>query len=158
MSIEIYEEGEEKDFLPITIKDIIEDYYNFKLDSATRQRKYVEARAIYYYILRNKFNYSLSAIAKTLNKNHATVLHFTKQFDSWLMYDRVIRTDYQQIENRLNTAMTINPDAFKRSDSLEGFYEKEHRELRWKYNFLLTKLKEEGNKTAENPAFQLTND
>jgi hypothetical protein len=158
MSIEIYEEGEEKDFLPITIKDIIEDYYNFKLDSATRQRKYVEARAIYYYILRNKFNYSLSAIAKTLNKNHATVLHFTKQFDSWLMYDRVIRTDYQQIENRLNTAMTINPDAFKRSDSLEGFYEKEYRELIWKYNFLLTKLKEEGNKTAENPAFQLTND
>jgi len=146
-----------KDFLPVTIKDIIEDYYNFKLDSATRQRKYVEARAIYYYILRNKFNYSLSAIAETLNKNHATVLHFTKQFDSWLMYDRVIRTDYQQIENRLNTAMTINPDAFKRSDSLEGFYEKEYRELRWKYNFLLTKLKEEGNKTAQKPEFQLTN-
>ena len=146
-----------KDFLPVTIKDIIEDYYNFKLDSATRQRKYVEARAIYYYILRNKFNYSLSAIAKTLNKNHATVLHFTKQFDSWLMYDRVIRTDYQQIENRLNTAMTINPDAFKRSDSLEGFYEKEYRELKWKYNFLLTKLKEEGNKTAQKPEFQLTN-
>jgi len=146
-----------KDFLPVTVKDIIEDYYNFKLDSATRQRKYVEARAIYYYILRNKFNYSLSAIAKTLNKNHATVLHFTKQFDSWLMYDRVIRTDYQQIENRLNTAMTINPDAFKRSDSLEGFYEKEYRELRWKYNFLLTKLKEEGNKTAQKPEFQLTN-
>lgn len=146
-----------KDFLPITVKDIIEDYYNFKLDSATRQRKYVEARAIYYYILRNKFNYSLSAIAKTLNKNHATVLHFTKQFESWLMYDRVIRTDYQQIENRLNTAMTINPDAFKRSDSLEGFYEKEYRELRWKYNFLLTKLKEEGNKTAEKAEFQLTN-
>jgi len=146
-----------KDFLPVTIKDIIEDYYNFKLDSATRQRKYVEARAIYYYILRNKFNYSLSAIAETLNKNHATVLHFTKQFDSWLMYDRVIRTDYQQIENRLNTAMTINPDAFKRSDSLEGFYEKEYRELKWKYNFLLTKLKEEGNKTAQKPEFQLTN-
>jgi len=146
-----------KDFLPVTVKDIIEDYYNFKLDSATRQRKYVEARAIYYYILRNKFNYSLSAIAKTLNKNHATVLHFTKQFDSWLMYDRVIRTDYQQIENRLNTAMTINPDAFKRSDSLEGFYEKEYRELKWKYNFLLTKLKEEGNKTAQKPEFQLTN-
>jgi len=146
-----------KDFLPVTIKDIIEDYYNFKLDSTTRQRKYVEARAIYYYILRNKFNYSLSAIAETLNKNHATVLHFTKQFDSWLMYDRVIRTDYQQIENRLNRAMTINPDAFKRSDSLEGFYEKEYRELRWKYNFLLTKLKEEGSKTAQNPEFQLTN-
>ena len=146
-----------KDFLPVTVKDIIEDYYNFKLDSATRQRKYVEARAIYYYILRNKFHYSLSAIAKTLNKNHATVLHFTKQFDSWLMYDRVIRTDYQQIENRLNNAMTINPDAFKRSDSLEGFYEKEYRELKWRYNFLLTKLKEEGNKTAQKPEFQLTN-
>src|SRR5210317_468615 len=157
MNKDIYEEGEEKDFLPVTVKDIIEDYYNFKLDSATRQRKYVEARAIYYYILRNKFNYSLSAIAKTLNKNHATVLHFTKQFESWLMYDRVIRTDYQQIENRLNTAMTINPDAFKRSDSLEGFYEKEYRELKWKYNFLLTKLKEEGNKTAQKPEFQLTN-
>jgi len=146
-----------KDFLPVTVKDIIEDYYNFKLDSATRQRKYVEARAIYYYILRNKFHYSLSAIAKTLNKNHATVLHFTKQFDSWLMYDRVVRTDYQQIENRLNNAMTINPDAFKRSDSLEGFYEKEYRELKWRYNFLLTKLKEEGNKTAQKPEFQLTN-
>jgi len=146
-----------KDFLPVTIKDIIEDYYNLKLDSATRKRKYVEARAIYYYILRNKFHYSLSAIAKTLNKNHATVLHFTKQFDSWLMYDRVVRTDYQQIENRLNNAMTINPDAFKRSDSLEGFYEKEYRELKWKYNFLLTKLKEEGNKTSQKPEFQLTN-
>ena len=146
------------DNAPAIVKAIVEDYYKLDITTKSRQNQYIEARAVYYYILREKFKYTLGAIAKIMNKNHATILHFTKQFDSWINHDRMLRYDYSQIEARIDKALEVNKESFRNSVSLEGFYEKEYRELRWKYNFLLTKLKEEGNLTAENPAFQLTND
>ena len=56
-------------------RDIIERFYNIKLDNKSRERKYVYARAIYYYVCRKYSNYNLAQIGKSLNKNHATVLH-----------------------------------------------------------------------------------
>jgi len=118
------------------IKEIVEQHYQLKLETNTRKREYVEARSIYYKLLREKTRLPLSHIGKTLNKDHATVLHSLKNLKDWLEYDQQIKSDYNSILDRINYAISINPDEFCSAESLEGFYEKEYKILKQKYNFL----------------------
>jgi chromosomal replication initiator protein len=55
-----------------------------QIHSKTRIREVVEARYIIFYILRNHYNYSFSAIANKFGKNHATVLLACKKIESLL--------------------------------------------------------------------------
>lgn len=56
-------------------KELVEDFYGIDLTLKCRKTIYIEARAIYYYLCRNLGNYSLNKIAKSLDKNHATVMN-----------------------------------------------------------------------------------
>ena len=146
------------DNAPAMVKAIVEDYYKLDITTKSRQNQYIESRAVYYYILREKFKYTLGAIAKIMNKNHATILHFTKQFDSWINHDRMLRYDYSEIEARIDKALEVNKESFRHSVSLESFYEKEYFKLEWKYKFLLSRLEQKEHGVSKNPEFQLTND
>ena len=125
------------------IKEIVEDYYKLKIDTKTRQRKYVEARAIYYKLLRENSRMSLEAIGKTVNRDHATAIHSLKQIKDWLEYDKEIKRDYNTINSRLQDAMRLNPELFKDVLKMESFYEIEYHRLKHdselKYKSLLTK-------------------
>ncbi len=123
------------------IKEIVEQHYQLKLDTNTRKREYIEARSIYYKLLRDKTRLPLSHIGETLNKDHATVLHSLRNLKDWLEYDKQIKTDYLTILERIDYAISVNPDEFYSAESLEGFYEKEYKVLKQKYNFLKTVLK-----------------
>lgn len=57
------------------IKKVIEERTNINLDMDTRKREFVYARALYYKLCRDLTKCNLQQIAKTVNKNHATVLH-----------------------------------------------------------------------------------
>ena len=122
------------------IKEIVEQHYQLKLETNTRKREYVEARSIYYKLLRDKTRLPLSHIGETLNKDHATVLHSLRNLNNWLEYDRQIKTDYNTILQRIDYAISVNPDEFYSAESLEGFYEKEYKILKQKYNFLKSVL------------------
>jgi predicted nuclease with TOPRIM domain len=125
------------------VKEIVEDYYKLKIDTKTRQRKYVEARAIYYKLLRENSRMSLEAIGKTVNRDHATAIHSLKQIKDWLEYDKEIKRDYNTINSRLQDAMRLNPELFKDVLTMESFYEIEYHRLKHdsdiKYKSLLTK-------------------
>ena len=60
------------------IKNLVEKEFDLQLKRKTRRRVYVEARAIYYMLLREKGRMSFANISETLDKNHATVLHAVK--------------------------------------------------------------------------------
>lgn len=75
-------------------RDIIERFYNIKLDNKSRERKYVYARAIYYYVCRKYSNYNLAQIGKSLNKNHATVLHGIRELPHILKFDKKLKQDF----------------------------------------------------------------
>ena len=51
-----------------TIRKLVEQYYELDITSQTRKRKYVEARAIYYKLVRDNTRLSLEAIGKTVSK------------------------------------------------------------------------------------------
>jgi hypothetical protein len=125
------------------VKEIVEDYYKLKIDSKTRQRKYVEARAVYYKLLRENSRMSLQAIGNTMKRDHATVLHSLRQIKDWLEYDKELKRDYNTINNRLQDAMRLNPELFKDVLTMESFYEIEYHRLAEesenKYKSLLTK-------------------
>ena len=125
------------------VKEIVEDYYKLKIDSKTRQRKYVEARAIYYKLLRENSRMSLQAIGKTMNRDHATAIHSLRQIKDWLEYDKELKRDYNTINSRLQDAIRLNPELFKDVVTMESFYEIEYHRLKHeselKYKSLLTK-------------------
>ena len=124
------------------IKEIVEDFYKLKIDLKTRQRKYVEARAIYYKLLRDNSRMSL-AIGKTMNRDHATALHSLKNIKDWLEYDEQLRQDYKTLNKRVEHAAKLNPDFLSQAVSIEGFYEIEYKKLEEKHTYIVN------NKIAE---------
>ena len=80
------------------LKRIIEDVCNvdFKLNS--RKRKYINARAIGYEILRNKEHQSLQNIARYFNKTHCTVLYGLKNFKYMMLEDAQMKRNYQEVD------------------------------------------------------------
>lgn len=57
------------------IYEYVNTIYGIDIKSDTRKRDYVEGRALFYVIARNKTNYSLTCLGEYLNKHHATVIH-----------------------------------------------------------------------------------
>tara|TARA_R110002012_G_scaffold42523_2_gene115730 strand:+ start:18929 stop:19336 length:408 start_codon:yes stop_codon:yes gene_type:complete len=52
---------------------------------------------VYYKILHDN-QYGWSAIAKTLNKNHATVIHGVKQFEGLVKFDKELLDHYRLVK------------------------------------------------------------
>ena len=132
------------------IKNLVESEFNLQLIRKTRRREYVEARAMYYMLLREKGRMTLSDIAKTLDKDHATVLHAIKSLRNWMSYDTNMKSIYANLEEKVDNLVRLNPESFPFTTDVseEKFYisayknlEAKHRALRGRYSFLLFKLK-----------------
>jgi hypothetical protein len=137
------------------VRQIVEDYYKLDISKVTRRRPYIEARAIYYKLLRDNTHYSLSVIGKTMGKDHATVLYFTRKAKDWLLFDKEFEQDFLALSKRFNKAKQLNPEAFSKSETLEGFWEGEYKELKVRYKYLQAQLKKLNPELAEQ--FELTN-
>ena len=160
------------------IKNLVESEFNLKLKIKTRRREYVEARAMYYMLLRDKGKMTVCAIAKTLDKNHATVLHSLKGLRDWMNYDTNIKSIYTNLEKKVDNLIRLNPESFPFTThvSEEEFYisayknleaksklhykelEDKNRKLKGRYSFLLFKLKHTSPKTYETFKELETND
>lgn len=78
-------------------KKIIEFETGVNVEIVSRKRNFVEARAIYYKLLREISGMTLHAIADTVNKDHATILHSLKSVDDWMRYDTKLADKYKNI-------------------------------------------------------------
>jgi hypothetical protein len=84
------------------IKTLVEQEYGYSVDDKTRKRQVVEARAMFYYILKNFSNLTLAAIARTVNKNHATVLHGLRNFEVWREQNKYLEFAFKNIVYKLD--------------------------------------------------------
>ena len=57
------------------IKETMETDLNINLSEKSRRRVITEARSVYYQVCYTKLNMTLQEIGKTVNRDHATVLH-----------------------------------------------------------------------------------
>jgi len=80
------------------LKRIIEDVCKVDFKLRSRKRKYINARAIAYKILRKKEYQSLHTIARYFNKNHSTVLYGLKNFKYMVLDDAQMKRNYQEVE------------------------------------------------------------
>ena len=90
-----------EDYHTKKIKRLVEQEYGYFIDSPTRKREVVEARGMYYKVLKEFTNMSLAAIAKTVGKNHATVLHGLKHFDVWRKDNKYLDIAYKNVLEKL---------------------------------------------------------
>lgn len=76
---------------------IINDTFNVDIVSKTRKQDYVDGRMIYYRILRD-LGYGYQPIARTLNKDHSTIIHGIRAFDDVTTYDKELYNKYAVIK------------------------------------------------------------
>lgn len=84
------------------IKKLVEQEYGYFIDSPTRKREVVEARGMYYTILKEFSSLSLAAIARTVGKNHATILHGLKNFKQWRKENKYLDLAYRNVVDKLS--------------------------------------------------------
>jgi hypothetical protein len=65
-----------------------------------RDRENVEARAMYYALLRKYTNMTYLKIGKSVGKNHATVMHAANSLPFWLKQDEGLFNTYNRISNK----------------------------------------------------------
>ena len=125
------------------LKNIIRTETSIDLDNKKtlicRDRDFVEARAIYYKLLREYTNMTYFKIGKTVNKNHATVLHAANNFDWWLKQDEGLLNVYTKIKERFRNYLGYEKADKKLEYNLERLLEnyidlkKQYEELKDKY-------------------------
>lgn len=76
-----------------SLKNIINLVFFVDIDEHTRKRQVVDARRAYAKILRDA-GFSYEFIGKTINKNHAAVIHYVKSIDSLLKYDTIFEKKF----------------------------------------------------------------
>lgn len=72
-----------------------------RLLEKTRKREVVMMRKVVCYIMSRKMGYSLTAIGKLLEKDHATVLYHSKCVENYLKFDRKFRVTFAEIQEGL---------------------------------------------------------
>lgn len=63
--------------------DFVESFFGISLSSKSRKRPIVEARMMYAKLMKRHTNLSLTDIGRSIDKDHATIIHYLNNF-TWL--------------------------------------------------------------------------
>lgn len=100
-----------KDQVKKSLAEIIQAYLGVDVCNTSRKREIVDARMIYFKLLRDS-NYSFASIGQSLNKDHATVVHACKKIKDLIETDKAFRDDYETIRDVFFQFKGTNPTRF----------------------------------------------
>jgi hypothetical protein len=80
------------------LKRIVNDIFLVDLEVKNRKRNVVDARKVYSKILRDN-GYSYDLIGETLGKDHATIIHYIRNIEYILSYDKILKDKYVACKN-----------------------------------------------------------
>lgn len=80
------------------LQKIVNDVFLVDIQVKGRKRGVVDARKVYSKILRDS-GYSYELIGETINKDHATIIHYVKNIEYLLSYDRILIDKYIACKN-----------------------------------------------------------
>jgi len=80
------------------LKKIVNNVFLVDLQATSRKRDMVDARKVYSKILRDN-GYSYEFIGETIGKDHATIIHYIKNIEYLLSYDRILIDKYVTCKN-----------------------------------------------------------
>lgn len=84
------------------IRFAVQNYFDLDITSKHRTQDYVYARFVYCKLARELTSLSLQKIGKSINRNHATVIHAVKEIECVFQYDQRVLKSYQYILDRFN--------------------------------------------------------
>jgi hypothetical protein len=89
--------------ITLELKKAIQEITGVDINEVTRKRETIEARAIYYKVLKQiDKKKSLKSIGASVGKDHATVLHSLKNYDMFEQFNPTLKLYRKQIMQRLN--------------------------------------------------------
>lgn len=77
---------------------IVNNEFNLDIQDKCRRRSYVDGRRVYTLVMRDR-GYSLTAIGRSLGKDHATIIHYLKNIHILLSHSPNLRASYQRVSN-----------------------------------------------------------
>lgn len=124
-------------------KDIIQRHLNIDLKNPSRKFEFIFARSCYYYLCRKFTKSSYAKISKSVNKNHATVMHGLKELPYILKQRKDLNNAFNLIVKEAdhnyiyeNTNMNIDQlvmeynFALLKTGELENKLIKQHKKLK----------------------------
>ena len=92
------------------IKNLIEKEFSLELSTRKRTLEFVEARCIFYKICKDIYpqDFSFSKIGKFIHRNHATVIHGLKTFESLYMNSNDFRGLYHELKDETEQLLDLN--------------------------------------------------
>ena len=95
------------------ILDVVETAFKVDLRDKRRTRELVDARRVYCYIARKLTNKGYQDIGRLIGKNHATMIHYMRDFDTLLKHDRQLKASTIYCLEKSKTMMNIETRAPK---------------------------------------------
>jgi len=90
---------------------IVNKHFGLDITVRTRKFEYVFARACYYYLCRRFGAFSLSQIARSVNKNHATVIHGMRELPYMIKHDDTLLKKYNSLISKFDISMCIQDNS-----------------------------------------------
>jgi hypothetical protein len=129
---------------PKEIKNLVEQETNNTINTNSRKRNLVYTRAVYFKLCRIHTQLPLSEIGKAVNKDHATVLHGIKLFNTVLIeYEQNYLELFTKLDKEIrkrtgkklrHTQKLLNPEVYYRKKYTRLLLD--HRDISQKYRNL----------------------
>ena len=114
-----------------TIKQIVENYFEISISRNTRKRQYVEARAIYFKLCREFTQLSLEQIGKSVNRDHASVLHGVKSINTWVQVDKRMNNNMRILKNKIVNYQKEKDETVELNESIVLKYIQLKEQVKW---------------------------
>lgn len=131
-----------------TIKEIVESYFEISISRNTRKRQYVEARAIYFKLCRDFTQLSLEQIGKSVNRDHASVLHGCRSINTWVEVDKRINNNMRILKNKIVNYQKEKDETVELNESIVLKYIQLKEQVKWQEE-MIQKLNTDLNEITE---------
>ena len=91
------------------LKAIVKKVLGVNIDVETRKRAFVDARRVYSKILRD-IGISFESIGRTINKDHATIIHYLRDIDHIFVHDKPFFDKYSKCRDAVFNSLNDNSD------------------------------------------------
>lgn len=106
---------------PIHIRKLVEKEVGVKINTKSRRKEQVEGRHLYCYITRKHSKYTLTDIAKEIDRDHTSVLHSIRRAKEYLLYDQDFRQKFYNLEDKYKELSVNNFHKFlSKEDKLQN--------------------------------------
>lgn len=91
------------------VKNIVNSICKINIDNPSRKRDLVEGRMIYARLMRTA-GHTVMNIGRSINKDHATIIHYSKMFDFLMQTVRPFRINYERCSSLFFDRFDVDPD------------------------------------------------